>query len=225
MTYLDITIEDHVIPQLLTSALEAYDIQHPMGRKKLDRLETFGLLWGYVIPEREDRSPRVISSLATVETSALRKNDSVQPDLDSLNLKIEFVRKYWPHLEVVGTFHSHPYSSLKETREIRGWEGSDGDFEFWPSIHESLFPATPFLAHLIVTVAKMDKRGWALPKEIADNSGLEMSMDNRKIWITSYGTEIIEDVDTLNKKSVVMDRFPNLDVPALTNRIINGAIG
>lgn len=230
--YLNISIEDHVTPQLLTSALEAYEIAHPNGRKKEDRLETFGLLWGYVIPEREDRNPRAVATIATVETSALRKTDSVQPDLDSLLLKIEFVRKYWPHLEVVGTFHSHPYASLKEVRDVKGWQASDDDLDFWPYIHEQLFPTSPYLAHLILTVTKMDRRGWALPKEIANRSGIELSLDDKKVWITSYGTEMLfldsdEDEsgeDEGEKSFSVMDYLPSLDVPALTNRVLGGGL-
>lgn len=233
--HLNITIEDHVTPQLLTSALEAYDIEHPNGRKREDRLETFGLLWGYVIPERENRNPRAVATMATVETSALRKNGSVQPDLNSLLLKIEFVRKYWPHLEVVGTFHSHPYENLKEVREIKGWRASDGDLEFWPDIHAQLFPSSPYLAHIVLTVAKMEKRGWALPKEIEGQSGLELSLDQRKVWITSYATQILylepeeesdedEDEDEFDSEFVMMDDLPSLDIPALCNRILAGGL-
>jgi hypothetical protein len=34
MSYLDITIEDHVVPQLFTSALEAYEIGESIKKKK-----------------------------------------------------------------------------------------------------------------------------------------------------------------------------------------------
>lgn len=233
MSYLNITIEDHVVPQLLTSALEAYEIRDQNHRKKLDKLETFGLLWGYVIPERKNRNPRIIATVATVETSALRKNDSVTPELESLKMKMEFVHRYWPHLEVVGTFHSHPYTSLEEVKGCKGWQASadGGDLDFWPYIHKELFPKTPYLAHLIVTVTKLTKKGWALPRQIQDESGFELSMGRRKLWITSYGTEIKNQITKIEEDSIIqeehpkyemMEYFPAIDIPSLTTRVLSG---
>lgn len=225
---LDITIDDHVVPQLLTSALEAYEIKHPNAKlKRKDRLETFGLLWGYVIsPRGEDKNPRVIVTIATIETSALRKDNSVEPDFGSLAMKVEFMRKYWPHLELVGTFHSHPYDTLEDVKQVKGWQAStpdtvgsgSGDTEFWPVIHKELSPDTPYLAHIIVTITKLKKPGWAIPKKIECGSGFEMSMNTRKLWITSYGSSISEDSLSYN----MMRFLPTLDIPSLTNRIIEG---
>tara|TARA_R110001583_G_scaffold195324_1_gene371703 strand:+ start:13739 stop:14017 length:279 start_codon:yes stop_codon:yes gene_type:complete len=46
-----IFVEDHVVPQLFTTAIEAYDFEHKSSSraKGLNQLETFGLLWGYSI--------------------------------------------------------------------------------------------------------------------------------------------------------------------------------
>lgn len=224
MESIHVTIEDHVVPQLMTSALEAYEIRHPNGRKKEDRLETFGLLWGYVIPARESSRPRIVATVATVETSALRKEGSVEPDFDSLEMKMEFVKKYWPHLEVVGTFHSHPYNSVQEVKDVKGWRASPDDEEFWPDLHQTLFPETPYLVHLIVTVTALSKSGWAFPKEIENNSGFELSMGPRKVWMTSYATEICFEDEEAGHEEVVrmMDFYPELDVPSLTTRVWNG---
>ncbi len=41
---MNIVVEDHAVPQLLTSALEAYDFGKSSGRRYQDKLETFGLL-------------------------------------------------------------------------------------------------------------------------------------------------------------------------------------
>lgn len=219
---LDITVEDHAVPQLLTSALEAYEVGDRVGRRRTDKLETFGLLWGYVISGRKSRNPHVVVTAATVETSALRKNDSVMPDLDSLRMKTEFFSRYWPHLEAVGTFHSHPYESLENVRECRGWRASTpnandpgGDTVFWPQMHEELFCDTPYLAHLVVTVTSLSKKGWAVPGRMRGGSGYEMSMGYRKLWITSYGTEA-----GCTFKPAMMKRLPSLDIPSLTMRAL-----
>jgi hypothetical protein len=224
---LAITIEDQVLPQLLTSALEAYDILHPNGKKKEDQLETFGLLWGYILMERPERDPRIVITAATIETSALRKGGGVTPSLDSLRMKADLVGRYWPHLEVVGTFHSHPYETRQEVIDCKGWQAStpetlgrknEGDTIFWPYIHDQLFSYTPYLGHIIITVTSLLRSGWALPKQIEGDAGMEWSMGNRKLWIMGYATNL----DPVSNESEMMNALPLLDVPALGNRIIEG---
>ncbi|MDR8016377.1 hypothetical protein ACMHYQ_23895 [Ectopseudomonas guguanensis] len=228
MKPLYITVEDHAVPQLITSALEAYEIGRTSPRKKEDKLETFGLLWGYMTPERGNRPPRIIVTTATVETSALVTKGSANPDLGSLRMKMEFVTRYWPHLEVVGTFHSHPYDSLSEAREYKGWQASSpdtvgpnqGDTVFWPRLHEELFLNNPYLGHLIISVTALQKTGWALPKAIEGDSGFELSLGKRKIWITSYASEAVEYED--GPGAQMMDALPVLDIPSMTHRAIEG---
>ena len=77
-------IEDHVIPQLFTTAIEAYEFEHKTHArgKSNSELETFGLLWGYSIPQKGNLPSRIISTMATVETSALRHQDWVKPNVE-----------------------------------------------------------------------------------------------------------------------------------------------
>lgn len=222
---LHITVDDHVVPQLITSALEAYEVGSRKGKKKEDKLETFGLLWGYTLPERDGRPPRVVVTTATVETSAIPTTSSVEPQLDSIAMKKEIINQYWPHLELVGTFHSHPYDTLEEVRSVRGWQASTegGDTDFWPQFHEKTCPENPYLVHLIVTVTRLQKKGWAWPGTIENNSGFELSLGKRKIWITSYSTECFSggEEDSFEEYSMSLAP-PILDIAALERRVING---
>lgn len=228
-----ILIEDMVVPQLLTTAFEAYEVEHKThsrGKGKIG-IETYGLLWGYVIPERNGHRSRIVCTMATVETSALRHEDWVQPNLESLRSKAEFVQRYWPQLELVGTFHSHPYESLSEVNECRGWQASDEDQRHWPWIHESLAPELPHMVHLIVTIAELQKKGWAYPDRLPGgerDTGFVLSSDWRKFWIKAYTTEYeaneserefdeeeFEDDDEFEQYIVNRDVY--LSIPSLTN--------
>lgn len=234
---IDVTIEDNVVPQLLTSALEAYDFGQHLDEKRETQIETFGLLWGYVIDGREGKSPRVIATMSTVETSAKRKPSSVQPDFESLRTKRDFIQTYWPHIDIVGTFHSHPYESLGDVKSISGWEASSpenlglksgGDTEFWPGLHEEICPDLPYMAHLIVTVCALKRDGWAAPKKFSVDSGFELTAGRKKLWITSYATEAVlieeesEGVDKWGGEQMqlfrMMEYSPILDIPALVHR-------
>lgn len=227
---LHITVDDHVVPQLITSALEAYEIGRRFnGRKKSeDKLETFGLLWGYTLAERDNRPARIVVTTATVETSATPTKSSVEPQLDSIAMKKEIINRYWPHLELVGTFHSHPYDTLEDVRSVRGWQASteNGDTDFWPWLHEKVCPENPYLAHLIVTVTQLQRKGWAWPGAIENNSGFELSLEKRKIWITSYSTECFSDDakdEVLVEEYDMSSDLPVLDIAAIERRVIRGS--
>jgi hypothetical protein len=225
VNYMDkIYIEDHVVPQLFTTAIEAYEFMHKNHAKGkgYDQLETFGLLWGYVIAAKGDQPAKVVATMATVETSALRHNDWVAPNFNSIKAKKEFFGKYWPNVELVGTFHSHPYEDLTEINENKGWRasGKKGDIDFWPHFHRTISPEQPLLAHMIVAITKLNKKGWAYPSRLKGSEELKgyvLSADNRKLWLRCYSTIMVEDIED--------DFFEfsddiELDIPALETRFL-----
>lgn len=221
-----IIVEDNAVPQLLTSAIEAYEIEHKKSKrgKTISQLETYGLLWGYVLPERGNQPVRIVVTMATVETTALQHQDWVSPEPESLEMKRDFFNKYWPHIELVGTFHSHPYASLTEVNSIQGWRASPGDCEHWPQAHETLLSDMPHLAHIIVTVASLEKKGWAYPSRLANSeadTGFVLSADHRKLWIKGYCTERIKETEgDLEEEcyNYVLDINVKLDIPSLEKR-------
>lgn len=221
-----IIIEDHVVPQLLTSAIEAYEVGHRshVNGKAKKAIETYGLLWGHMIPERHGSPRRVVCTMATVETSALRHENWVRPEAESLLMKRDFFRQYWPQLELVGTFHSHPYDCLADVNDIRGWRASDGDKNHWPFMHEILAPDLDSMAHLIVTITKLERRGSAWPQRLANSesdAGFVLSSDWRKFWIKAYSSEkgsFQPDEDLLEEDMYGCNEHVFLDIPSLIQR-------
>ena len=195
-----IIIEDHVLPQLLTSAIEAYEVSHRAhvrGRANA-KLETFGLLWGYALPARRNVPARLVAVVATVETSAIRHSDWVQPDFESIATKRDFFGEYWPQLELIGTFHSHPYEDLSEINDCKGWRASEGDHEFWPAFHERVCPDMDELAHLRIAITALARKGTAMPTRLPGNertASYVISADKRKLWIKGYTSWLDEEID------------------------------
>lgn len=219
---ISILVEDHVVPLLFTSAIEAYEVAE--RRKQLGPVETYGLLWGYALPAREEtgQPERLIAVTATIETSAQRAPGSVAPKGDSIVMKRDFIRKYWPHLELIGTFHSHPYEGLSEVNGIQGWRCSDEDREHWLWFHETFCDEMPSLAHLIVTISKLEKQGTAWPSRLSGNeagTGYVLNADRRKLWIRGYVSERFGgDDSSCGDYSFEVDKDVVLDIPALTTR-------
>ncbi|WP_039925320.1 hypothetical protein [Alishewanella aestuarii] len=226
-----IIIEDNALPLLMTSAIEAYDYEHKAHKngKGSSQLETYGLLWGYMIPSKtEGGQDKIVVTTCTVETSALRHQDWVEPNYDSIQAKKEMIEQYWPHLELVGTFHSHPYKSLEDMKNREGpaWKASDGDKLHWPHIHECIAYNQPGLAHLIITVTQLKKKGWAYPEKQYDSfcSGYSFVAGLKKIWLTSYATvqDVIFEQDEEKTFSVI--KGVDLDIPSLQTRMLKNNI-
>jgi hypothetical protein len=145
---------------------------------------------------------RLVAVLATVETSALRHEDWVAPEIESLLMKRDFFREYWPQLELIGTFHSHPYASLAEVNENKGWRGTlidddgAGDFAHWPYIHEGVCSDMAKLAHLVIAVTALGRKGTAWPLRLPGGesaTGFVLTAGARKLWIKGYCTSRIEE--------------------------------
>lgn len=233
-----IIIEDQVMPQLLTSALEAYEIMHRAHKKgkEHNRLETFGLLWGYALPTRNDHPSRIAVNLATVETSALRHQNWVSPSTESIQMKVDFMKEFWPHIELIGTFHSHPYENISEVNQAKGWRASTsidnetGDEGFWPYFHESNFPELDEMAHLVITVAAMGRASNSPPQRLSGkekSSGHTFNIKNHKVWIKGYTTAAFEEIDMDEASSEITETrtygvFGNedvsLEIPSLAQR-------
>lgn len=216
-------VEDNVIPQLFTTAIEAYAFEHQSNSKgkAYDQLETFGLLWGYSIPQRDEIKPKIIVTMSTVETSALRHQDWVRPNFDSILEKKTFFQKYWPNIELIGSFHSHPYEDLDTVMNGQRWRASDGDKDFYQYFHEVASPEQENLLHLIVTITNLKKKGWAYPDRLSgseSSKGFVLSADIRKIWLRAYSS-----AKTIDEEEQINYQFCDnvyLDIPALQRRFM-----
>jgi hypothetical protein len=164
--------------------------------------------------------------MTTVETSAVRHNSWVAPNFESIRRKREFFSRYWPDIELVGTFHSHPYDNLSEVNDIRGWRASEADEEFWPYFHQTVSPNQPLLAHLIVTVAKLEKTGWAIPDRLKGSEsakGYVLSADTTKLWLRSYASNLFEFEHEEDEAERFLNSFSDdmeLEIPALERRFM-----
>ncbi len=221
-----VIVEDNALPILITSAIESYDFEHKSHKngKGTSQLETYGLLWGYMIPKKTaDGEDKIVVTTCTVETSALRHQEWVEPNYDSIIAKKEMIEQYWPHLELVGTFHSHPYQSLDDmkNRVSPGWKASDGDKKHWPSVHECAAANQPVMAHLIISVTQLKKKGWAYPEKLSDSycSGYCFVAGMKKIWLATYATEIDDYCDEDGNKSFCMSKGVVLDIPSIQTQM------
>ena len=128
-----VAVESTALQDMLLGALEAYSVPKGRGARYS---EVVGMCFGSV--KTQKRSVRGEGSLQVVhvlvrrvalQLRAYTTAGSVAREPRSEAVHLEMAAELFPDLELVGDFHSHPYSSLVELRAKYGWAYSPADEE------------------------------------------------------------------------------------------------
>jgi len=121
--------EDMVLP-----TLEGYQVPKTT---KSRFTEVYGLCLGTIRGEKITRRggggyrrDYVNVQQAAVQLRAKATKDHVWPNTKSLAIQLAAAKVLFPHLEVIGDFHSHPYNSARSVCRRKGWEPSEEDEDF-----------------------------------------------------------------------------------------------
>ncbi len=135
-----IILSENALISLILSSLEAYAIEKRGYRgKDKKHLETYGSIYGQHI-ELEDGRTLFRVEMAQTDNTAKQTCSSVQYSEEAISLKRSALTSFWPHLDYLGDFHSHPYETLREVRQIKGYYMSEGDRI---NLEDSWEPAIP----------------------------------------------------------------------------------
>jgi len=152
--------------QLHLAALEAF---RQIRRGKRTRLETLGLLWGKRATDRNEY--RYVVEHVTVDTFAKRQKNMVSPSPDDAELKDEIISSFWPELELLGEFHTHPYATTGQVERARGYEFSREDrAALKREMHERDVYYDSFRVGLVMAIAELKRSGWQEPKKFNTNN-------------------------------------------------------
>jgi len=128
-----VLVEDQALQDMVLGALEAYSV--PKGRGSRYS-EVYGVCFGSVKTEQwETRGygrqwlEHVLVRRVALQLRAQTTSGSVRRSPRSQAVHLEMAHDLFPHLDLVGDFHSHPYTTLERLRYCRGWEYTRGDEE------------------------------------------------------------------------------------------------
>jgi len=127
-------LSHRALEDMLLATLEGYQVPKTA---KSGFTEVYGLCLGMVRDEKLRRKGggeywrrHVYVQQAPVQIRAKATKDHVWPNLQSLATHLEVAKVLFPHLEVIGDFHSHPYKSAKGLRRWKKWEPSPDDCKY-----------------------------------------------------------------------------------------------
>lgn len=131
---MEVVVEDRAVRDMLLGALEAYTVPRGPGSRYS---EVYGVCFGSV--KRRERTVRGEGRQdfldVTVQRVALQLRAKTAagyfiPDPRSQAIQLEMARELFPHVDLVGDFHSHPFVNLERLRASRGWDYTAADEQF-----------------------------------------------------------------------------------------------
>ena len=182
-------VSRQALEDMLLGAYEAYWVpKGPGGRYT----EVYGECFGSVRTARQrsrglGRHSDVSVSVRRValHLRARATAGSVEPDPRSEGAHLEIASALFPHDDVVGDFHSHPYDTLGKLRTARGWEYSPPD----EAVNREWLAAMRQAGHrprvgLILAVARVGRRG--KPGEAPAQNVLRTQIGDCHAYLAAY---------------------------------------
>lgn len=186
-----VSISEAAFFSIMTSALEAYEVRvdHDTNQvhKEHSPLETHCNLWGYEATTiRGESSMKIL--FAEADGSAVRTNNSVQPNPEAYKLKSTFVDVFFPEIEYLGDMHSHPYSEKEVPNELAlqrdgYYEQSNGDVRYAQSLQEE----RNYRIQLIATIYSRKQPTKRSFGHLGDETScIRFQYDGKTIWLKAY---------------------------------------
>lgn len=197
-----ISLSDSAFFTIVTSTLEAYSICHQDDSEdEHEPLETYGNLWGYqTTTKRKESVLHVV--LADSDISAKCKNDESSPADGAFDLKSNFADNFFPELEYLGDFHSHPYDVYEVKTELelqrqKLFHQSPGDKKH--AKYQQVL-GKPYRLQIIATVfERHDKVNRATGHIEGDLSCIRFQYEKYTIWIKAYAYRLYKQENTSRK--------------------------
>ena len=189
---LTIHVGDASLMGLVVAGMESYHVRHWGTGVRKGIAETAGLLWGYVVP-KEDGDHVVVDYVST-DTFAKGTAGEVGLNDDVTKVKQRVIAGRWPHLTMVGDFHTHPYKTVADANECKGWEFSKGDRNWYETDHSR--DTWDGRIALVLTIAELRRRTEKEPEVVNDNV-IHWQMDRYRFWLSGYA------IDAAGEKLIV----------------------
>ena len=177
-----VQISEHALMQMHLAALESY-FSPPSEDRNFDYVETIGLLWGHEI--RGGRNDTLYSiQHVSIDLNATREEDGASLSDADLLIKKGAVQSFWPHLDFLGDFHTHPHDHYATVAAGGDWAFSRTDYAAIEN-QGPYWMAEGYRVGLVMTVARLGRRSSKAPCPIAPHAW-EWTLGDLRFWLAAY---------------------------------------
>lgn len=185
-----IHVRDSSLMGLVVAGIESYHVRDWGNGARKGTVETAGLLWGYVASKKN--MDHVVVDYISTDTYAKRTANDVTLNDDVTEVKQRVIELRWPHLTMLGDFHTHPYENVGDVpkgKGCKGWEFSKGDREWYEGNIEGHSPTTwPGRIALVLTIAELGRSNHKDAEVVSDNV-ICWQMDKYRFWLAGYSID------------------------------------
>jgi hypothetical protein len=179
-----VSLSEAALRTIVLSGIESYLVPRPsLGRgRPRSMLEAYGLLWGYETRLPNGATCFTIES-ATVDTHTEKGRKFVRPSENGLHTMNRIVSAYWPSIQFIGDFHSHPFRPSEEFPALPFLSEQDRD-----SVEDDNqfgYANLRFRVALLMSIQKMRKAGRKKPTVTRSNVR-EWRMDNLRMALSAW---------------------------------------
>ncbi|MBK5970516.1 MULTISPECIES: hypothetical protein [Thiorhodovibrio] len=212
-----VLLSENALISLVLSSLEAYAVEKRGARgKNKKELETYGSIYGQHTTLADGRTLFRLE-MAQTDTTARQTTCSVQYSEEAISLKRAALGAFWPHLDYLGDFHSHPYRNITEARKCQGFYLSEGDRANLDRHWKSFWKNLRYRLGLVVTVAPMQRARESM--SWWDGKGLnclQFTIGNFRLWISAF---CVFEENSKGCYTEDQDEGVELSAPALTGLV------
>lgn len=211
-----IRISEQALIGLVLSALESFATKSKnIKNGDKTKLETYGNLFGHHA-ELINGTPLFNIDFVHTDISAEQKRNQVSYNKEAIKLKVDTISSYWPQLEYLGDFHSHPDDHYTMIHESKNYCLSPGDREDLIR-NTDFFKSLNYRIGLVVAISSLEKSGSRTTQYIGKNrSCIEFTFNNLRLWINAYS--VFENNGKLHYSDDNSDGVI-LDIPSLNGLI------
>ena len=177
-----VQISEHALMQMHLAALESYFVP-PGEDRDFDYVETIGLLWGHEIRRGKNSTLYSIRHVS-IDLNAVRDENAASLSDGDLLIKKSAIHAFWPHLDFLGDFHTHPNDHYSDVVAREHWEFSRTDYNavenqgpYWMS--------EGYRVGLVMTIARLDRRSGKAPCMVAPHVW-EWTLADLRFWLAAY---------------------------------------
>ena len=214
-------VSDQALMHLLMAGMESYKVRQWNNVATTERgpVETGGVLLGY--KTHKDSIDHIMVEHASTDTYAERSYQSVTLNDRVTEAKRQVLEGRWPHLSLIGDFHTHPYKNgYVEALGASGWEASRGDYESYIEKDEDS-PWRGSCAALILTITDLKRyreESYHDPKVTRDHI-VHWQQKEYRFWLSAFAIDKVDGTLVVSPRPKSDPRTrPHvfIDVPTIT---------
>jgi len=205
-----VALDQRAIEDLLLAAAESYAVKAGGPGRKYT--EIYGLCFGTRKEEPPNGTPeftRIFNVMRVITQLRARAGASeVTPNDHSARVHRQVAERFFRHLELIGDYHTHPFTDLTALRERRGWTYSPSDqTSIKPWLEEVRTEGSDPRFSLILAIARGGKSG-RRAKRLAPNR-IQLTLDDYFFILSAYRI----------RKDDVYDSRIALDCPQVSSEL------